>query len=224
MIDRIPSGMSLTFECDYPCLTCYPDQPDMCLSCNTIEGDQILYENKCYMQCPEGTFFEYFQCKPCDSKCKTCEYLSGSLCTSCNGDSIEHPFLNGKDCSATCPYGEFGNRVTNECEKCNVPCENCVDTPDKCTSCRQDNLDKYFFENTCLPECPSGNYVNLEARDNVCLQCNENCVECELTSRTCTKCAAGFILNERDNNCVSECPKDYTIFTPANSETPYDTC
>ena len=44
-IDRIHDGMTLTFECSYPCLSCFEGQPDQCSSCNTVEGDLILYEN-----------------------------------------------------------------------------------------------------------------------------------------------------------------------------------
>lgn len=134
-IDQISSDMTLTFECNYPCLTCEPGQPDVCTACNTIEGDQILYDSKCYMQCPAGTFFQYFQCQLCDDKCKTCEYTSGTSCTSCNAGSA-WPYLNGKDCSNTCNYGEFGNALTNTCESCEYPCEQCTETPNKCTSCR----------------------------------------------------------------------------------------
>jgi proprotein convertase subtilisin/kexin type 5 len=206
--------MTLTFDCNYPCEECRQGQPDVCTKCNDIQGDMILYESKCYLQCPPGTFFEYFQCKLCDSKCKTCEYLSGTSCTTCDGDSA-YPYLNGKDCSPTCSYGEFGNALTNECEACEVPCAECVETPNKCTTCRQDNLDKYFLDFSCREKCPVGYYVQLEARNNVCLECSDNCLECDLTADTCTKCAEGWILNGLDSTCVQECPVGTTIFSPA---------
>lgn len=134
-IDHIPDDMTLTFKCDYPCLSCNKKHPDRCTECNTVEVDMILYESKCYETCPDGTFFEYFYCKPCDSKCKTCEYLSGSSCTTCDSSSA-YPYLNGKDCTATCNYGDYGNDATSVCEKCEVPCETCTETPNKCLSCR----------------------------------------------------------------------------------------
>jgi proprotein convertase subtilisin/kexin type 5 len=173
--------------------------------------------------CPAGTFFEYFQCKPCDSKCLTCEYTSGTSCTSCDVNS-ENPFLNGKDCSDTCPYGEFGNRDTATCEPCDYPCEQCVDTSSTCTSCRQDSLDKFYFENQCLAECPPGQYTESEARDNVCLPCSENCLTCELSADSCTSCPASQILNNLDGTCVQSCPEDLSIYSPKNATHPIDTC
>ena len=75
-IDQITSDLTVTFKCSYPCLTCSED-PTTCLSCNTVDGFAILYQEKCYQTCPAGTYFEYFQCKPCDPKCKTCAKTSG---------------------------------------------------------------------------------------------------------------------------------------------------
>ena len=48
-IDQIPNGMSIQFDCNYPCQSCGFEQPDLCTECNSIEGDFILYESKCYL-------------------------------------------------------------------------------------------------------------------------------------------------------------------------------
>lgn len=207
LIDTIPDRMTLNFKCQYPCLSCKAGDPTTCLSCNTVEVElqkvesMILYNQKCYERCPPGTFFEYFQCKPCSARCQECEYLSGTSCTKCHPDS-KLPFLNGKDCTAQCNYGNFGNRETGKCEACELPCETCVDTKKKCLSCKQNFLEKFYFQNQCLTECPSHYYVQLEARNNVCLECDANCKECDLTSKTCVECGDGFILNELDSTCV----------------------
>jgi proprotein convertase subtilisin/kexin type 5 len=125
----------LTFNCNFPCLTCASRQePSTCLSCNTVEGNNILYEKKCYETCPKGTYFEYFSCKPCDKQCKTCYKDSGLMCTSCNANS-EWPYLSGNICTKDCDFGYFGNVLTGLCEKCSYPCESCSGTADTCLSC-----------------------------------------------------------------------------------------
>lgn len=65
--------------------------------------------------------------------------------------------------------------------------------------------------------------MQLEARNNVCLECDQNCEECELTHKTCTKCRAGKILNYLDQDCVDQCPLDTTIFMPLTLDKP-ETC
>lgn len=47
-IDKIESGLSVSFDCFYPCLTCDERDQKKCQSCNTVEGFAILYEEKCY--------------------------------------------------------------------------------------------------------------------------------------------------------------------------------
>ena len=73
-IDRIEEGMTFKFDCKYPCMTC-GESPEHCLSCNDYDLGtyMILYNDKCYEICPEGTYEEDFQCKPCNFKCKACE-------------------------------------------------------------------------------------------------------------------------------------------------------
>jgi proprotein convertase subtilisin/kexin type 5 len=133
-IDTIRENLQLSFECTYPCLTCDTDATDVCDSCNSVNGFNILYEKKCYQTCPDGSFFEYFQCKECDENCKTCSKYSGIQCTSCKQDSSA-PYLNGNACSWTCDFGFFGNRETGLCEPCTYPCESCVETSTTCLSC-----------------------------------------------------------------------------------------
>jgi hypothetical protein len=57
-IDKIPAGLSFTYKCNYPCLTCEDGDPDKCSSCNSVPlrvkapknnaGYSILYDHKCY--------------------------------------------------------------------------------------------------------------------------------------------------------------------------------
>ena len=110
-IDEIKGDLSLEFSCSFPCLTCAEGSPDVCTSCNLVDGYAILYEGVCYEECPTGTYYESFACKPCNSRGRTCTYLSPTWCTSCDPES-DHPFLDGNTCTDTCGFGEYGSYET----------------------------------------------------------------------------------------------------------------
>jgi hypothetical protein len=59
-IDEIDGPMKFRFDCNYPCLSC--NAPSECKSCNDFDigGYLILYEGKCYADCPDGTYEESF--------------------------------------------------------------------------------------------------------------------------------------------------------------------
>ena len=60
-IEKISGGMTITFGCNFPCLTCRDDDPDYCTSCNQYFEDYlILYEGKCTIDCPVRTFKEAY--------------------------------------------------------------------------------------------------------------------------------------------------------------------
>ena len=121
-IDKIRDRLSFTYECRYPCQKCVGGDPDHCSSCNSVAGYSILYDKKCYKSCPDGTYFDNYQCKKCDPMCKTCVKTSGIACTSCDVSSA-WPYLDGNICSKNCQFGWFGNKNFAKCEKCNYPCE-----------------------------------------------------------------------------------------------------
>lgn len=58
-------------------------------------------------------------CSPCDSTCYTCVPPGASTdCTSCTGSR----FLEGTECLAVCPNGQYGNYLTHTCEPCDEAC------------------------------------------------------------------------------------------------------
>jgi len=59
-IDTIQGGMNFTFDCNVPCLTCRPGEPDYCTECSFFDEYLILYEGKCSVDCPLGTYKEAF--------------------------------------------------------------------------------------------------------------------------------------------------------------------
>lgn len=56
LIDSASTGLSLTFPCNSPCLTCEENQPSNCITCNTFSGAGIMYNGECYIRCPGGTY------------------------------------------------------------------------------------------------------------------------------------------------------------------------
>src|SRR3569833_157940 len=106
MIDQKSTGLTLSFTCNSPCLTCLANNPNMCLTCNTFSGAPILYNGGCYQTCPDSTYYSTAvgSCVFCDPICRTCIYYDGKICTSCNSDS-EYPYLNGNICSNKCAFG-----------------------------------------------------------------------------------------------------------------------
>ena len=102
LIDSITDDqMTFEFVCEFPCKECVPGEPTNCTSCNDYDlgGYLIRYEGICYENCPDGTYEESFQCKPCNPKCKTCSKYSPLFCTSCDSES-DFPFLDGTTCTA----------------------------------------------------------------------------------------------------------------------------
>lgn len=166
-----------------------------------VDGYAILYENLCYEECPTGTYYESFACKPCDSKCKTCTYLSPTWCTSCDPES-DHPFLDGNTCTDTCGFGEYGSFETASCEECGYSCLSCEFGPDTCRSCSLDSVNKHYYEDTCVSECPSGFVADTAANDLVCIPCSPNCLVCSGSPDVCATCPPNSALNLLDYKCT----------------------
>lgn len=108
-IDRLTNGLSLSFPCNAPCLTCAESNPAYCFTCNPLSGQPILYGSRCYSECPQGLYLtEYGQCQPCNAICKACKADNPNYCTTCDSLSAK-PFLEGSTCTDSCQGGYFAN-------------------------------------------------------------------------------------------------------------------
>lgn len=90
---------------------------------------------------------------------------------------------------------------------CQSGCKTCQDNNHSaCTSCYNASLDNRTlfnaFTQRCVSICESGYYAN----NTVCLQCVQNCWECNSVTG-CTLCATGY--NLYSAGCVAECPQAY---------------
>jgi hypothetical protein len=157
-IDRVAQGLSLTFPCNAPCQTCAENNANLCYSCNVLTGISILYNNRCYAQCPERFYLdEYNRCQQCAAPCRTCKKDNPKHCLSCNMLSST-PFLDGTTCTDQCPYGYFKSIGTSKCQLCQAPCESCSGTATNCLTC-VDDRQLFLHQNQCLATCPSGFYT-----------------------------------------------------------------
>ncbi|KAI4878135.1 hypothetical protein NFI96_007718 [Prochilodus magdalenae] len=127
---------------------------------------------------------------PCDPECSDngCEGPGPHQCINCL-----HYFLKFKNntrmCVPECPSG-FYRDDKRRCKKCSPLCESCVGSrSDQCTSCRPG---LYLREgaNMCVYACPEGSYLELGTG-----------------MEACTKCAAGYYLEEW--RCVTSCNAGY---------------
>ena len=76
---------------------------------------------------------------------------------------------------------------------CEYPCAECDaenDQPSKCTACYQTAVERYFFDNKCLAECPAG---KVETEELTCTDCNSPCVTCDGSPNYCLTCIKGYL-------------------------------
>ena len=118
----------------------------------TFEENQICYN--CSDTCKNG-------CKTCnlckDPLCELCSDLSTIECYKCDKYSI---LING---SCYCINGTYWNQTTWKCEKCEIPCKNCLNLT-ICSTCLN-NL--ALVSNSC--GCIGNSYLD---------QLNMNCSIC----------------------------------------------
>jgi proprotein convertase subtilisin/kexin type 5 len=222
-IDQIKSGLSLTFVCTAPCLTCAGDgdtkqDSERCMSCNTVTKDIILYKSKCIDRCPAKTFYDdsTYGCKDCNPNCLECDYHNGNECTSCDPNGPA-PFLDGVVCKDVCPFGTYADKVVHKCMPCKAPCQSCNSGPLDCNTCDFKSKERYFQTGKCLTGCDPGYTVPLDRTDFLCVPCDPNCETCVIDTKNCLTCkpkSGKPYLSLFDNSCHDSCPKGITVNKP----------
>jgi len=75
---------------------------------------------------------------------------------------------------------------------CDYPCASCdLELTDKCYSCYGGIDERYYWDYTCIDDCPTGYY---ETKSNNCSACNYPCYNCTETADMCTVCVDGFFM------------------------------
>jgi proprotein convertase subtilisin/kexin type 5 len=139
----------------------------------------FLYQNRCINACPDTTYGESNECRPCQSPCVNCS--SSTACKSCVAKHI----LN-----------------VETCEPCPDNCDECSNKT-TCTTC--DSTFK-LHNSGCVANCPPGYLASTANGKDICISC-VSCAECETTADNCTKCGVGTYLY--NNKCPTECPDTF---------------
>ncbi|KAL4438376.1 hypothetical protein ABPG74_009415 [Tetrahymena malaccensis] len=120
-------------------------------------------------------------------------------------------------CKPTCPYKQFGDKVTGSCVLCPSNCSACFGSyPNQCLSCNEGYSlqGNYCVNKTChssclscsgpnqnqCTSCPTGNY--LDSR-NTCQPCQYPCENCFNSATECTTCGQGYEMDKFLGKCVS---------------------
>lgn len=186
--------------CHESCGTCYSESYQACYTCAVgyYKYNYIpwldTYTGECH-KCEEGLA----NCSECTSECIDDDIDSGNpcggfKCTKCgNGTYLTTEGDRCAGCDSSCKtcfgpqpfhcsscHDGFYLNESNYCIDCDSSCATCSGTATTCTSCKS----------------------NFYLDGNTCVQCNENCTECE-NSTFCTSCKSSFYLFQ--NQCYASC-------------------
>ncbi|KAL4494134.1 hypothetical protein ABPG72_016090 [Tetrahymena utriculariae] len=189
------------------CAQCDPTAPSKCLSCDQNQPTIYLENSQCNLSCSSTTYPDQNNiCQLCSNLFLNCQQCTSISCTQC----VSNHFLDSASntCVQTCPPGQYGSILTNNCEQCgqSTECSVCnSSSPNICTQC---NSSYYLLNSICVIQCPDNTYPD---SNNQCLPCTNiqsSCLKC--ASGKCTQCIGGDIyLNPLTNLCDNNCPDGY---------------
>ena len=152
-------------------------------------------------------------------------YHTSDVGVVCTGPKSGPPQTN--QCLKQCKPGWFKNNIDG-CEVCDAQCSECLGTSSRCTKCK---APKVLYNNTCIDECPAGEYAHLSSRE--CRKCDTSvCVTCSdgTDPKNCTSCQAPYALKggmcesdcgpdlyQKDGVCVSDCGSSFYKFDKNHS-------
>ncbi|CAD8213269.1 unnamed protein product [Paramecium pentaurelia] len=169
-------------QCQNPCSTCI-NTVNECVTCQ--DQNQIIKDYKCL--CKEGFVNKGDFC--CDQYCIDCQGIDN--CNNC----IEGFYLSN----------------INRCLKCIDHCDICYNQIN-CEICQ----DGYFINESrlceeCIPSCNiCGNSFSCDVCldgyylvNQICEQCNQNCLTCNELSEKCLTCKSNYYINS-NNKCICQ--------------------
>ncbi|KAL4487115.1 hypothetical protein ABPG72_001567 [Tetrahymena utriculariae] len=150
------------------------------INCYLIQVDGCLVpisKGKNCTQCDNGYYLENDYCYHCNQGCTTDSCMTCSKCQS----------------ATQCLQCNSGYRLKNGI------CNSCINP--YCAQCAQ-------VENVCT-KCKPGYGLNTQSKDDSdqCIQCQNDCLVCDVDFRKCTQCSEGFyihkfICKKQPDNCV----------------------
>ena len=197
------------------CKACQSEDLSSCITCYDTH---FIYNNKCYEDCPAGTYPSITnskkECKNCKSNCGVC--INDTSCNKCNDNFV----YQAPDCLDKCNPGYVSiNSICKECGD-SQRCQQCDSkNKDQCIVCKKGYIEK---SGVCVDDCKEGFFI----KDNgemgkTCVKCNENCSTCE-NALTCKVCITGFVLY--DGDCILTCPVGYNKLNGVCEKCKVDRC
>ena len=210
-IDEVPEGYYCNNEttktidkCPEKCKTCELEsvQNDICITCNE---DKLYYEAEgyadsqkyidCFINSPEGYYFENSKFKKCYETCKSCSELGNekdNKCIECKSDMIKE--LNS-NCYNKCQDNQkyyFDDSNNYHCTDIMPEGYKLIVDKNKYTKdCKDDPPFIYQHEDTCLENCPEKYHAPND--DKICVVA----LECD------------FYYNYEYNGCLIEIPEGF---------------
>lgn len=228
--------IEVIYQCPDNCLNCKGEN-----QCTKCDQTNRLYDGLCFSTCPTGTIDRNYYCEKCDESCSECSETATN-CTICADNYFQYNDM----CVLKCPEGtfEYENQCLKECKEgtyangsfcseCSDLCKDCVDDPEKCTSCPYDKYllkgkcvdscpDRYVIQgNVCIDECDSDHFLYQNVCYNICPKgtyefgqtcekCDSSCDECRDSATSCTACSNDkYLFNSQ---CIQSCSEDYFIY------------
>ena len=203
---------SVCQSCSTGCQRCTQN-----LICYYCADGYYSYKGNCYSVCPAGTIGDRssgnWQCKPCNSPCKTC-INHPSYCTSClNGMGYLQTSAVAQSCVLSCVDGTFAEGGV--CQVCDFRCATCLGSPTNCISCPDGqvlfkggcwancpaiSLQRVGQNASCTDICPNGFYKRSATG---CSPCAIECTTCEGGPTNCTSCLHGSV--SVSGTCTIKC-------------------
>ncbi|MCP3681762.1 MAG: hypothetical protein GY861_03640 [bacterium] len=204
--EKINQLITMTKSCNTPIPNCKYKVDKICTKC---DSGYFKHNGGCVKPCPDGTYTDGDECKPCHGDCKKCTGAgnTNNKCQECNGNKVLQGNPNG-NCQDACSNGYWP--VNGVCKVCTTNCTTCKDA----TSCKICNIGYFNQEGQCKKPCDPGWWENSPN----CTKCPTGCKLCS-NGDTCTECidvtnpaASKYYLNPIFNNkvlCKIDCPDGY---------------
>lgn len=182
----------------------------------------LLKNGTCVYLCPSTTYIDTVnnKCIDCHAWCLSCWGGLNTQCNRCNNITnssnqvtIYYLISGSSTCSQTCPDLQYiDSRVPNYCQLCSSSCLTCAGNSTTCLTCQTGN---YFYNNTCIPTCPTSTYPNIMA--SICASCDAACLACTGSgANSCQSCKSPYLLSFGTTSCISQCPNGQYSNSTAN--------
>jgi len=145
--------------CNWPCEKCSSDK-DFCYKWDRPDvAEKYLTTTPTYSTCGTACHPGYTtngnkkrHCTACDAPCATCadDGFAGDMykCLTC---ADGYPYRLEETCVPECPPGTY--LKGEQCLPCSDNCFTCSETPTKCTSCKQESVNRFLLNEKCTTEC-----------------------------------------------------------------------